>query len=198
MQDERTATGSPAAERAVAGLCHDLNNRLASVAAYLFVLNRRGLLGNGGESVQADVDAIARDVRHIRALCRGGTVEYGPVPLSVVAEHASEIMEHFPEGPAEVVVADTSVESGHVVRGDWTQVLRAVLLATAWIRRGVDSETSVPITLSGSGAQEIRLECSQDLGEAPFEELTAQPGDAIEFATPTERAVHITLFHPGS
>ena len=196
MQEEQLATGTPAAERAIAGLCHDLNNRLASVSAYLFVLKRRGLLGNGSDGAEADVEGMAQDVRHIRALCRGGSQEVGPVGLTVIAEHVSEIMQHYPEGPVVVDVAEASLEAGEVVRGDWTQIMRSVLLSVAWIRRGVSLDTTVDVCLSGAGSNALRLEATTALDAAPFEELTADPGSGVEIEAVEDRAVRLTYFRP--
>ena len=62
MQEERLATGIPAAERAIAGLCHDINNRLASLHAYLFVLERRGLSAEESAVPAAEVCLLRRTV----------------------------------------------------------------------------------------------------------------------------------------
>ena len=44
MTQERNVADIPATERAVVGLCHDLNDQLAAVSAYAFLLRRRGAL----------------------------------------------------------------------------------------------------------------------------------------------------------
>ncbi|MEM7416458.1 MAG: hypothetical protein AAF389_13220 [Gemmatimonadota bacterium] len=196
MQEERLATGIPAAERAIAGLCHDINNRLASLHAYLFVLERRGLSAEETAVVAESFEGVAAGVRLIRSLSRGGVVEVGPVGLGVVAKHATDIMRHYPDGVINFTVADSSHEAGDVIRGDWTQILRAVLLGSAWLRRGVDPETPVSIILSGGGPQEILLEALGDLADAPFEELVALPGDGVEFSSAGDRSVRIAFFQP--
>lgn len=196
MQEERLATGIPAAERAIAGLCHDMNNRLASLHAYLFVLERRGLSAEESAIVSETFEGVVAGVRMIRSLSRGGVVEVGPVGLGVVAQHATDIMQHYPDGPIDFTVADASHEAGDMIRGDWTQILRAVLLGAAWLRRGVDRETNVSVVLSGGGPQDLVLEALGELGEAPFEELSALPGDGVEFSTTGDRSVRIAFFRP--
>lgn len=196
MQSSHTASGSPAAERAIAGLCHDLNNRLASVSAYLFVLKRRGLLGNGSEAVEADMASIAQDVRHVRSLCRGGTWEVGPVGLTVIAEQVSEIMAHYPEGPVHLEVAKESLESGAVIRGDWTQIMRSVLQSVAWLRRGVPSDTAVPVTVSGSSENALTLEALDRSEAAPEESLCADCEQGVEIVVVHDRAVRISYTDP--
>ncbi len=196
MHQTQAASGSPAAERAIAGLCHDLNNRLASVSAYLFVLKRRGLLGNGSEAVEADMALIAQDVRHIRTLCRGGAWEFGPVGLTVIAEQVSEIMEHYPEGPIRLEVSTESLEGGAVVRGDWTQIMRSVLLSVAWLRRGVPQGTTVDVSLSGEGGTTLLLEAPGLAGDAPPEALTTDSESRVEVTLVNDRAVRLTYGDP--
>ena len=53
------AAGIPAPERTVVGLCHDMNDQLAAVSAYVYLLERRGKLGDMGGALQAHLDRLA-------------------------------------------------------------------------------------------------------------------------------------------
>lgn len=145
MAVEHVVAGVSATERAVVGLCHDINNRLASVSAYAFVLNKRGLLGEAAEPIQAQLDGLAHSVRLIRSLCRDVTTEIGPLSLRVIAEGASELMVTYPEGQVRFE-AEVS-EDGGVVRCDWSAALRSVLLAGAWLRRGLPSSEAAVVSI---------------------------------------------------
>lgn len=161
MAVEHVVAGVSATERAVVGLCHDINNRLASVSAYAFVLNRRGLLGEAAEPIQAQLDGLAHSVRLIRSLCRDVQPEIGPLSLRVIAEGATELMVTYPEGPVRFEVeAD---DDGTVLRCDWSAAQRSVLLAGAWLRRGLSrAETAVVVMRPGSGPNSVTLEAGAD------------------------------------
>lgn len=165
MAVEHVVADVSATERAVVGLCHDINNRLASVSAYAFVLNKRGLLGDAAEPIQAQLDGLAHSVRLIRSLCRDVTSEVGPLSIRVIAEGATELMVTYPEGP---VRFDSDVgEDGGVVRCNWSAVLRSVLIAGVWLRRGLPATKTAVVTMRpGSSPNSISLEAE---GEVPEE-----------------------------
>ena len=150
-----------ATERAVVGLCHDLNNRLASVSAYAFVLGKRGQLGDAAEPIQAQLDGLAHSIRLIRSLCRDVTSEVGPLSLSVIADGATELMLHYPEGQ---VRFDADLpEEGGVVRCNWAEALRSMLIAGAWLRRGLPRNEAAVVTIRpGASPNSISLDARID------------------------------------
>ena len=104
MSSERDGAGIPASERAVVGLCHDLNDQLAAVSAYIFLLKRRGVLGDLAEPVQEHLDRLAHGVRTVRSLARSPTPHVGPVSITLLAEAANDAMRSYPDGPVRFVV----------------------------------------------------------------------------------------------
>ena len=141
------ASGIPAAERALVGLCHDLNDQLAAVSAYAYLLNRRGMLGDLGAPLHEHLDRLAHSIRMVRSLCRNTNPEVGPVALGVLAEAATELMRHHPDGPVRFCLPETYGNGGSVVQGDWSRSLRALLHAAAWARRGIDPDETVEVLI---------------------------------------------------
>lgn len=193
MAVKHDVAGVSATERAVVGLCHDINNRLASLSAYAFVLNKRGLLGENADPIQAQLDGLAHSVRLIRSLCRDVNPEIGPLSLRVIAEGATELMITYPEGP---VCFEAEVDdSGGVVRCDWAAAQRSLLLAGVWLRRGLPwSETAVVVIRPGAGANSITLEARiEDPTETGEALLPDNHGDGVSMESVGPRTVQISF-----
>jgi hypothetical protein len=159
-------TGIPATERVVVGLCHGMNDQLAAISAYLFLLERRGLLGEVGKPLQDHLDRLAAKVRLLRSLTREGASPVEPVAISLLAEAATEIMAEYPEGPVEFRLRAGS--AGGVVRCDWARALRALLLAGAWISRGVREPVQIELSTGFDG--DVQLLRAQALDGLPAHE----------------------------
>ncbi len=138
MSNERNGAVVPASERAVVGLCHDLNDQLAAVSAYVFMLKRRGALGQMEEPIQEHLDRLAHGVRMLRSLARGHEPHVGPVSVSLLAEAVTDVMRSHPDGPVRAVVGDAE-DGAAVVRCDWNTAIRCLLEAASWVRRGIDA-----------------------------------------------------------
>jgi hypothetical protein len=189
-------SGIPATERVVVGLCHGMNDQLAAISAYLFLLERRGQLGEVGKSLQVHIDRLAAKVRLLRSLARDGDSPAEPVAVSLLAEAATEIMAEYPEGAVDFRLrADYG---GAVVRCDWARALRALLLAGAWIGRGVDGRVHVEITPGVDGhVQLLHLQAVDDLPPPPGDELHADAEPAgIALERVGERGVRLRLPPP--
>lgn len=186
-----------ATERAVVGLCHDLNNRLASVSAYAFVLGKRGQLGDAAEPIQAQLDGLAHSIRLIRSLCRDVTSEVGPLSLSVIADGASELMVHYPEGQVRFI-ADLTEEGG-VVRCNWAAGLRSVLIAGAWLRRGLPRSEAALVTIRpGASPNSMTLEAEVDKSAETGEALLPDNhGSGVSMERIGDRAVLISFTPAG-
>ena len=147
MSKESDVASIPATERAVVGLCHDLNDQLAAVSAYTFLLKRRDLLGDMDGPLQERLDEMARAVRLVRSLCRDPMLKRGPVAVSLLAEAASDILKSHPEGPIRCRALESEEDGSGVVRCEWASTLRSLLVAATWIRRGIPTEERVEVEL---------------------------------------------------
>ena len=152
----------PATERALVGLCHGLNDQLAALNAYVFLLDRKGALEENAASLQLHLDRLADKVRLLRALARDPSPEITPVAVSLLVEAATSVMDGYPEGS---VVYESVTEEGAVVRCDWSRGLRALVVAGAWVTRGMPSGRRVTVTVAEDGGLRARAE-----GEAPEDE----------------------------
>ena len=165
MTKERHVAGIPATERVVVGLCHDLNDQLAAVSAYAFLLKRRGQSPDLADPLQEQLDRLAHSVRLVRSLCRSTEPEVGPVAVSLLAESAGELMRAHPEGAVRFTLpaSNGSSNGAGVVRCDWTRALRALLSAAAWVRRGVAPDLVAEIRIEkGSDPDTIVLALASD------------------------------------
>lgn len=144
--------GIPATERAVVGLCHALNDQLAAVNAYAFLLKRRGVLDDADTPLHFHLDRLAESVRLVRSLCRDPEPEIGPVALTLLAEAATQIMDGFPDG---TVVFNAEEAEGAVIRCDWARAIRAILLAGAWVSRDVLDDVTVDLGVDDAGTLEL-------------------------------------------
>jgi hypothetical protein len=198
MTGDRHVVGIPATERAVVGLCHGLNDQLAAVSAYAFLLKRRGLLGEIDEPLSQHLERLAHSVRLVRSLCRNPDPEVGPVALSILAETAGELMLAYPEGPVAFRVTTPNEHDGFVLRCDWTGALRSLLVAAAWARRDIDHNETVEVSVTpGNSPNSLDIRVNSDegpseLGDVPPDcgtvgitmEATGARSVSIEFATP--------------
>ncbi|MEQ1856952.1 MAG: hypothetical protein ABL963_10795 [Longimicrobiales bacterium] len=176
MSVGNNVTGIPATERVVVGLCHGMNDQLAAISAYLFLLERRGLLGEAGKPLQDHLDRLAAKVRLLRSLTRDGASPAEPMAVSLLAESATELMSEYPEGPVDFRLRAGS--DGGVVRCDWARALRALLLAGAWISRGVKEPVRVELTPGTDG--DVQLLRALALGDHP----SPPPGELHSDAGP--------------
>jgi hypothetical protein len=198
MTGTRHVVGIPAAERAVVGLCHGLNDQLAAVSAYAFLLKRRGLLGDIDEPLSQHLEQLAHSVRLVRSLCRSPEPELGPVALSILAETAEELMQAYPEGPVVFRVPASDERDALVLRCDWTGALRSLLVAAAWARRDIDHNETVEAVITAGdhpNSLDLRVDSSEeppDLGPVPPDcgtvgikmEATGARSVSVEFINP--------------
>ncbi len=133
----------PATERALVGLCHGLNDQLAALNAYVFLLERRGVLDESDAPLRKHLDKLAQQVRLVRSLARDHEPDVSPVSLTLLTESATEIMDGFPEGS--IVFDALRADDGPVVRADWNRVLRALLVAGEWASRGEREDRRVSV-----------------------------------------------------
>lgn len=170
-------TEIPATERAVVGLCHGMNDQLAAVSAYLYLLERRGMLGDMGVALRTHVDGLAQTVRLVRSLSREHPPVIEPVALSILAESASELMAQYPEGPVAF-----RVQPGHeggVIRCDWSRALRVLLLSAAWASRGIPELVQADLSLGVDGDERLlRVQVLHDVEPPVCQEVSAEPGSA--------------------
>ena len=185
--------GVPATERAVVGLCHGLNDQLAAISAYVYLLQRRSQLGDMGEALHTHLDRLAHSVRLVRSLCREHEPEGAPVALSLLAETANELMEAYPEG--RVVFVPRDADAGSVVRCDWTRALRSMLIAGAWVSRDVSEPVNVDVWIEETDTTSIRMTAADELPDPPDEPLHEEAGShGIVLETPGAR--HVTIHLP--
>jgi hypothetical protein len=179
----RNAAGVPAAEVAVVGLCHDLNDQLAAVSAYTYLLNRRGVLGDIGDPLQKQLDRIAETIGLVRSLARSHDASVGPVALSLLSETATVIMRGYPQGRVVFEVLDD--DSPAVIRCDWTRALRALLAAGAWVSREYVESVTVHVALeSATEGPTLRVEAVGDLPTpSPSEGLPELSDDLVVVAS---------------
>jgi hypothetical protein len=193
MSAGTSLAGIPATERVIVGLCHSLNDQLAAVAAYIYLLERRGQLGELGPPLQEHLDQLAHSVRLIRSLSRGAEPEVAPIALSLLAESATELMEAYPEGP--VVFRPSTAHQAGVLHADWTWALRSLLVAGAWVSRGCTETVHVEVALEDAqGARDLQVRASGGLPPPPADDLL---GDSLSSEIILEaleaRAVRIRL-----
>lgn len=168
----------PATERALVGLCHGFNDQLAALNAYVFLLERRGVLEGSDEPLKVHLDRMADQVRLARALARDPEPQPSPVAVSLLAEAATQIMHAFPEGPVIYETADG--DEGVVVRCDWGRALRALVVAGSWISR----ETTDPVRAL------VRAEGRHGLTVEAVGELT---GPRVEDQVPDTSCEDVTM-----
>ncbi|MBT8488205.1 MAG: hypothetical protein HKN72_07055 [Gemmatimonadetes bacterium] len=137
----------PAPERALVGLCHGLNDQLAALNAYVFLLERRGTLDESDAPLRKHLDELARRVRLIRSLARDPHSEISPLSVALLTEAATAIMEGYPGGS--IVFDVEGAEEGPVVRADWSRALRALLVAGEWASRGGGEGRHVDVRAQG-------------------------------------------------
>lgn len=181
-----------AAERAVVGLCHSLNDQLAAVSAYVFLLKRRGALGDIEDPLQSQLDRLADSIRLVRSLARDAEPEVVPISMALLAETATSIMRTFPDGPVAFQVADDA--SSAVVRCDWTGALRAILFAGAWVGRDYRERVDARLSVATEGdAPTLNVEA---LGELPSPLASGPRHDrsrGFHWSSTGERSVTIHL-----
>lgn len=186
------AAAIPAAERAIVGLCHSLNSQLAAVAAYTFLLKRRGALGELEEPLQAHLDELAETIRLVRSLARNPEPEPGPIAVSLLAETASALMRSYPEGSVVFELADA--EAPTLVRCDWSAALRALLFAGAWVSR--DYNDSVTVRLSAStemGQGTLTVEAVGNLPAPTASGSHFETGERFTWVTTGDRTLTLHL-----
>lgn len=195
MSEESDVARIPATERAVVGLCHDLNDQLAAVSAYTFLLKRRDLLGEADGPLQERLDEMARAVRLVRSLCRDPLVKRTPVAVSILAEAVSDILRSHPEGPIRCRALESHPDGSGVVRCEWASTLRSLLVAAVWVRRGISPEERVEIQLTLGPEPNSLLVSLLDRDEEPTsEELQPDPyARGIEISIHEPRSVVIVL-----
>jgi len=181
MTPERSVADIPATERAIVGLCHGLNDQLAAINAYAFLLKRRGVLDDADAPLQEHLDRLAEKVRLVRSLCRDPKPEVGPVALTLLTEAATQIMDGYPDGS--VVFHPRRDGDGAVLRCDWTRALRAMLLAGAWVSRGVDVPVSVEVAVENRDG--LSFKADADVPPPPDEEERPDPACEPIRMTPT-------------
>lgn len=175
MPVREDVAGIPATERVVVGLCHAMNDQLAAISAYVFLLERRGRLEDVGKPLQGHLDRLAAQVRLLRSLTRDGQSPVEPVAISLLAEAATEVMSDYPEGAVHFAVQPGGADG--VVRCDWARALRALLLAGAWISRGIGETVRVEISSwSDGGVQLLRAQATDALPPEPAGELHQDSG----------------------
>lgn len=140
----------PATERALVGLCHGLNDQLAALNAYVFLLERRGILDEEDAPLREHLHNLAQQVRLIRSLARDPEPEVSPVSVSLLAESATAIMDGYPGGS--VVFEATGSDESSVVRVDWNRAVRALLVAGEWVSRGGGEGRRVSVAADGKKA----------------------------------------------
>lgn len=183
MTTERNVAEIPATERAVVGLCHDLNDQLAAVSAYAFLLDRRGALGDMGAQIHEHLDQLAHCVRLVRSLCRNPDPEVGPVAISLMAEALTDTMKAHPDGPIRFELSERNGSEGPVVRCDWARALRTIVELASWARRDMDPADPATVMLSaGPEPNSIRVRMAPD---APEPVTEAGPPVESEDATVT-------------
>ena len=193
MTPERSVADIPATERAVVGLCHALNDQLAAINAYAFLLKRRGVLDDADAPLQDHLDRLAEMVRLVRSLCRDPEPEVSPVALTLLTEAATQVMEDYPDGS--VIFHPRGDGDGAVLRCDWARALRALLLAGAWVSRGVDGPVSVAVAVENHDG--FSVEAVGDVPPPPDEGERPDPACEPITMTPTDgRAVSIRFSEP--
>ena len=182
------------------GLCHDLNDQLAAVSAYVFLLKRRDLLGDMDGPIQERMNEMARGVQHVRSLCRDLMPRPTPVALTLLAESLSDILRSHPEGPIRCNAVDVDGQGAGVVRCEWASALRSLLISAVWVRRGVPQEETVDLELTaGSAANSVVVSLPGSFDPPPDEPLEADPyARGIELAIAGPRSVQVTLPTEGS
>ena len=182
----------PAAERAIVGLCHSLNDQLAAVSAYTFLLKRRGALGELEEPLQAHLDKLAETIRLVRSLARNPEQEPGPVAVSLLAETATALMHSYPDGPVAFELAESA--SPAVVRCDWSSALRALLFAGAWVSRDYPDRINVRLSASTEiGLGTLTVEAIGDLPVPIDSGSRFETGERFNWVTTGDRSR--TLHH---
>lgn len=197
MSIEPDVTGVPVTERAFVGLCHDLNDQLAAVSAYTFLLKRRGLLGEVDGPLQERLDQIAQSVRLVRSLCRDPQIKRAPVAVSLLADAMTDILRSHPEGAIACHARASDEDGSGVVRCEWASTLRSLLVAAAWVRRGVPVEERVEVSLA-LGTDRNTLVVAMGATETPPPETPIHPdpvarGVTLESTGPREVTVRLPL-----
>lgn len=189
--DEREAV--PATERVMVGLCHALNDRIAALSAYVYLVERRS---EGGELLAAlrhQLDRLSHSVRLVRSLIREHTPVAAPVALSVLTESATELMEAYPDGP--VVYRPRTGQESAVLRCDWTRTLRALVSAGAWVTRNCQEPAEVEVAVARQGATTVVVVTAPEGMPDPVRELlrseSGSPG--IEIVPIGDRQAEIRI-----
>jgi len=192
MAVDSSVADVPATERVLVGLCHGLNDRLAAITAYLFLLERDEQLGELGEALHDQLAEMTRSVRLIRSLVREDKAEIEPVALSLLAESAGALMEAYPDGPVEYRVRRD--HAGRVIRCDWSRTLRALVTAGAWISRGTAQPLVAELTAESEDKSPIvGLRALGDVPAPPDEKISSESGIGFTLKATGSRAVEVHL-----
>lgn len=148
MQGNPTPPPQCEMDKVLVGVCHHLNNRLAAINGYVFLLRKRDRLGEYDAPLQEQLDQLERTIRMLRSLLRDTPPAQMPVSLAALVETATEVMEDYPDGPVRFSMAPGQ-EPG-VVRADWVQLLRAVLETGAWVTRDDHAVRDVTLTVAAA------------------------------------------------
>ena len=181
-------------DRVIIGMCHQLNSQLAAANAYVFLLRRRELLGDFDTPLQEQLDRLADSIRLIRSICARDGTRIGPTSLAQLAETATQLMTDYPDGPVSFVARPA--DEGNVFSADWSEALRAFLVAGAWVAREVEEPVEVTVSLGESrGVAMVSLAPASELPAPSNEDPDAEAfaGLQLRLRGSAPRAVEILL-----
>jgi len=173
MNEDNRQGSAPGMDRVLASMCHHLNNRLAAVNGYVFLLRRREQLGSFDGPLQEQLDHLARSIRVMRTLLIDAPPSNIPVSLADLVETATEVMSDAPEGPTRFVL--DARPDAPIIRADWTRLLRTILQVGLWLTHGHDRAVEVSVGFDTS-AKDVTLVLS--VPEAPGASPRADPTSA--------------------
>jgi len=148
----------------VAGICHDLNDRLSALSGIVQLARLDGLVDETvGDTLQSELEKVEDLVRLLRTLPAGRVEEPEPVRLAdVVATVAALLRRH--RGLEDVRV-DLVAEADPIVRTEWSSLARGVLLVVAAAARDARARSTdrvvVRLTVESATAV-LAVEAAED------------------------------------
>jgi len=173
--DHEARYEAPVTDQVFVGVCHHLNSRLAAANAYLFLLRRRGVLGEFDAPLQEQMDGIADTVHTLRSLCLDAPPRPGPVSLGELLRAATELMRDHPSGPVTFEVASEPETGAIVLKVDWPRAIRALVTVGSWMSREQEGLMEIRVSADAGGTPS-ELTLVDTSGAAPG--LPASDGDS--------------------
>lgn len=198
-----TDAWSETMDRVIAGICHDLNDRLSSLSGLLELAELDGAIAPDlGVPLRSELDRIEDLIRLLRLLPSETPSEPEPVRLAEVIPAAVALLRRHRGLEDCSVVVDIAADP--LVLGDWGELTRLTLLFLALIARSAHAAGSdrIGLRLESSGAMALVIATTtagvMDLDTAlvPIRAAMRRFGGTVEITSGVGREVRSALRLP--